>query len=133
MANPAVPAKVDPAALAFEVALGYFSPQELQLRFGVAPEVLRALREDERFKRAVLAYRREIDETGTQFKVKARKLASIVLDDLGVIALDPTVDTMDRIQAIRDLARYAGYAKDEAPQAANNAFAIQINLSQAGS
>lgn len=101
---------MDPAKLAFEIALGYHTPDDLCTQFGIEPELLAALRQDPRFQRVVLAYKREIDEQGTEFQVKARKLSSLVVEELGAIALNPLATASDRISAIRELARFAGYA-----------------------
>jgi hypothetical protein len=102
--------KLDPTQLAYEVALGYHTPDELCTRFDLDPALLAALQADPRFQRAVVVAKREIDDMGTEFQVKARKLASLVIDELGTIAINPLATASDRISAIRELARFAGYA-----------------------
>ena len=116
----------DAAKIAFEVALGYYTPAEISQKFGIAAEHMQALCASPPFQQAVLAYRREIDEAGTTFRVRARKLVSVVLDDLGTIATNDSVDPSDRINAIRELARYAGYANEQPQSQTNSQFNIQI-------
>lgn len=102
--------KFDAAQLAYEIALGYHSPADLCLKFGIDAPLFEALQADPRFQRAVLAAKRQIDDMGTEFQVKARKLASLVVEELGSIALNPLATPGDRISAIRELARFAGYS-----------------------
>lgn len=121
------------AKLAFEVALGYHTPEELQLQFGLGPEQYELLVRSPAFKAAVSAYRREIDENGQDFKIKARKLAFIILDDLIRIAKDTSNEVRDRMEAIREISRLAGYGlKDSSTEAAAPAFSLSINLGTAG-
>jgi hypothetical protein len=117
------------ADLAFEAALGYFSEEELLTKFELTPEKLRAVQVMPEFRKAVTAYRREIDEDGTEFKLKARKLASELLPELAVIAADDTASHADRISAIREMCRLAGYGKENEPNVSGNmAFQVNINL-----
>lgn len=119
------------AKLAFEVALKYFTPEELQTQFGLTEEQYALVVRDPTFTRAVQAYRREIDTEGQDFKIKARKLAFVLLSDLASLATDPTVDPKDRIDAIREIGRFAGYGmKDAADQPAGPAFQLLINMPQ---
>lgn len=120
------------AQLAFEVAFKYYTPEELQQQFDLTLEQYTAITRDPTFVKAVQAYRREIDETGADFKVKARKLAFVVLGDLAVLAQDITLEPKDRIDAIREISRLAGYGlKEEGAGGAAPAFALQIVLNPA--
>src|SRR5690625_7978285 len=78
------------------------------------------LRATDEFQPAVALYRREIDEGGQEFKIKARKLASVVLEELATIAVDDDASHADRISAIRELARLAGYGEEETGQQARS-------------
>ena len=119
------------ADLAFEVALGYYSPEELQLKFDLSEEQYDQVQRTPAFEKAVAHYRREIDEDGTEFKLKARKLASTLLPELGEIAADPSASHSDRISAIREMCRLAGYGKEETAQNPGNAgFTVNINMPQ---
>jgi len=101
------------ADLAFETALGYYTPGELRLKYERTQHRHRILEQTGTFKKAVQAYRREIDEAGDHFKLKARKMASELLDVLFEIAADETTTAKERIQAIDNLCRYAGFDKQK--------------------
>ena len=123
------PAKRDNwvADLAFEVALGYYTPDELRTKFDLTEVELAQAQRIPAFQKAVTAYRREIDENGTEFKLKARKLASELLPELAVIAADEDASHRARIEAIREMARLAGYGKDDAKQS-SVADGFQVNI-----
>lgn len=118
--------KLDLSKLAFDVALGYDDPDDVCLQHGIDPETLASLQTNPVFRKAVLVAEREITEAGTEFKLKARKLSSIVLDELATIALSEYATHNDRINAIKELTKLAGYAKDDS--APGNAFQVNINL-----
>lgn len=115
--------------LAFEVALEYFPPQQLQLRYDLSADQYEQITHTTKFQKLVLAHRRDIDENGTQFKVLARKLATINLPKLHEIIQDPTASHSDRISAHTALARFGGLDKSESADRGNTAFALQINFS----
>ncbi len=115
--------------LAFEVALQYFTPEQLQLRYELDADQFNAIVARDSFQRLVLSHQRDIDENGTQFRVLARKLASVNLAELHHIARDPTASHTDRISAVKALASFGGLDKSEAGQQGNTQFALQINFS----
>lgn len=120
------------ADLAFEVALGYYTPEELDLKYSLTPERRELVQASPEFQRAVALYRREIDETGEEFKLKARKLASELLPELALIVADDKLSTSDRINAYKELARLSGYGRDDAAAGQTQAaFQLQINFSGA--
>lgn len=121
------PARLPEQDLAFEVALCYFTPEELMLKFGLTAAQYAGITSTEKFKKAVSLYRREIDEAGTEFKIKARKFAALVLDDLIEIAVDQDASHADRIAAIKELARLAGYSTPEVA-GGNTMQAFQVNI-----
>lgn len=115
------------ADLAFEVALGYFTPDELQTRFDLTPTAFDQTLRTPAFTRAVQVFKRQIDEEGQEFKIKARKMASESLDVLFAIAANDMADQSDRIKAVEALCRYAGFDKGaEAPS--QQAFIVNINM-----
>lgn len=113
--------------LAFEVALRYYTPQELQVKYRISETQFEDITTRDGFKRLTLAAGREIDESGKQFKVLARKLATESLPNLFSIAQDPQASHADRIAAINALAKYSGFEKEQ--QTGNTAFQVNINLS----
>lgn len=99
--------------LAFEWALGYFDENDLALKFDLSPAQLKAVSENTAFKRAVRDYRRQIDDAGDAFRLRAKKSAEIALDVPNRIAHDKTVDPATRLKAVDQLVKYAGWGKDE--------------------
>lgn len=114
--------------LAFEVALGYHTPEELQAQFDVPREQYSTLVTSPAFQRLQIACKREIDEQGKQFKVLARKLATEVLPELGAIALSERASHSDRISAINALAKYGGLTSEDKTPQGNTAFQVNINM-----
>lgn len=119
--------QTDLTELAFEVALRYYTPEELQVKYELTPEAYNLATENPHFQRLTLEACRNIDETGKQFKVLARKLATESLPNLFQIANDPMATHTDRISAINALARFGGFEKEETK--GNTAFQININMS----
>lgn len=131
--EPPVPAK--PAdwlqELAYEVALGYYTPEELQNKFSLQAEDYDRLVVAPHFKRAVSAYMRIVDEDAKQAKLKVKRLASHLVEQVAFMAADPTLDPAIRLRAIEDICRYAELDK---PQKDDNAgqnnvpFTINIQV-----
>ena len=88
--------------LAFETALGYFTPEELCLRHNISSDRLQLLSSSDVFKRAVSEYRRQIDESGALFQVKARRMASEALEIVFDLAANPAASDADRLRAVQD-------------------------------
>src|SRR5690625_3654789 len=121
------------ADLAFEVALGYYDDESLLLKYEIPQSRLDLLRATDEFQRAVALYRREFDEGGQEFTIRDRTLASVVLEELSTIAAEDDASHAYRIAAIREVARLAGYGKEETGQQANQGFQVNITFSGSGS
>lgn len=109
--------------LAFEVALEYFAPEDLQLKFQLDPADYEQVVHHDDFRRAVADYRREIDDEGIAFKLRARKAAEDMLMVMYQIAHDADQKGADRIAAAKAVCEYAGYAK---PQEEAGGVKLQI-------
>lgn len=99
--------------LAFEVALGYFDENDLALKFDLSPAQLEAIGKNTAFRKAVRDYRRQIDDAGDAFRLRAKKSAELALDVPNYIAHDKTVDPATRLKAVDQLVKYAGWGKEE--------------------
>lgn len=121
------PERIDFERLAYDVALKYNTPEELCLQHGLSQGVFDRIADNPVFQQAVVVAEREITEQGTEFKLKARKLSSEVLDQLAVIALDDKASHTDRIKAISELAKLAGHHQPE-PASATAAAGFQVNI-----
>lgn len=95
--------------LAFEVALGYFAPEDLQLKYDLTPAQYAHVTSLPAFRKASADYRREIDDEGIAFRLRARKAAEDVLAELHAMAFDQRVDARDRLKAMEMLCKYAGF------------------------
>lgn len=118
--------------LAFEVALGYFTPEDLQLKYDLSPEQYDRVTNLPAFRRASADYRREIDDEGIAFKLRARKAAEDILDELHHMAFNQVLDAKDRLKAMEMLCRYAGFETQK--QEDGNGVKLQIvtNLALGG-
>ena len=119
------------AELAFEVALGYYTPEDLQVKYDLTLEQYSKIKRLPQFKRAVQVFKRQIDEEGQQFRVTARKMATETLDVLFNLAADDEAANSDRIRAVEALCRYAGFEKGVADSAqGNQGFTVNIQINQ---
>lgn len=123
-----LPEQIDYEGLAFDLALGYDSPEDVALRHNLPLYLVERVQHVPEFRKAMLIAGREITETGKEFKLKARKLSSIVLEELATIALDDEASHSDRIKAISELTKLAGYQRDAELTGVNQAFQVNINL-----
>ncbi|TVR99841.1 MAG: hypothetical protein EA406_02240 [Rhodospirillales bacterium] len=114
--------------IAFEAALQYHPPDEIELRYNLPTGTFEQMLDEPRFSAMVAAARREIDETGAQTRLVAKRLTAQLVPEIARIVSDPRAAHRDRIDAFKALATVAGVNKDEANT--GNAFAIQINLNQ---
>ena len=128
---PAVPANPTDwlHELAYEVALQYHRPEELQLQFSLSAEEYDRIIEEPHFRRAVSAYARHIDEDAKQAKLKVKRLASTLVEEQASMAMDQTLDPAVRLRAIEGMCRYAELDKpNQADGAATNAPPFTINI-----
>lgn len=132
---PAIPQTADNwvQSLAFEVALGYFTPEELQLKFDLSPEAYEKITHMPAFRQAEGDYRREIDDEGIAFRLRARKAAEQILMELYEMAFDRSIEAKDRLKAMEMLCRYAGF-ESQAKEGNDGGLKLQIytNLNMGG-
>lgn len=115
-------------SLAFEVALEYFTPEDLRLKFNLDEETYRRVTALPDFRRAVADYRREIDDDGIAFRLRARKGAEDVLTEIYAMAFDQSAKMSERLAAARTLCEYAGYTKDKKEEGGGVRLQIITNL-----
>jgi len=131
--EPPVPAKPQNwvQELAYEVALEYHPPQELMNKYNLAEDEYQRLIAAPHFTRAVSSYRRIIDEDSIQAKLKVKRMASVLVEHVGIMAADPTLDPAVRLRAIEDLCRYAELdrpAKDDSAANQGTGFTVNIQI-----
>lgn len=113
-------------SLAAEVALQYHPPDELAAQYEVSESYLEQLLSDSQFQAMVASARREIDETGEQVRLVARRMVSQLVPEMATIVTGTRNSPRDRIDAFKALTAVAGVAKEQEQR--QQAFAIQINL-----
>jgi len=126
-----VPTRQDkqwPEKLAFELALGYYPPEDLAPMFDLSMAQLQSVQSDPAFDKLVKHHRREIEKGGDAFKLKARKFADILLDELFTIATDPLTSPTERRQCIEAVCRYAGFDKQQQAEGGGQQFQVNIQL-----
>lgn len=112
--------------LAAEVALRYHPPAELAVQYEVSDDYLEQLMDDPQFQAMVATARREIDETGEQVRLVARRLVAQLVPEVSTIVTDPKHSPRDRVDAFKALTAVAGVQQEK--EGGTQAFAIQINL-----
>ena len=115
--------------LAFEVALGYYPPEDLCLAFDLQPAEFEQLQSERAFQKSVKAYEREVDDEGTAFRLKARRYAEASLSHLKSIIDDSDEDSSVRVKAIELLNRLAGTDKQKEKAEGGTKLIINTNLS----
>lgn len=118
--------------LAYDIALEYHPPEELQEKYNLPAEEYEAVASSPPVKRAVSAYRRMIDEESSQARLKTKKLASVLVEEAAAIAMDRGMEPAVRLRAIENICKYAGLEKSNTDDSSNNNTApfmvnIQVN------
>lgn len=120
--------------LAYDIALEYHTPEELQLQYSLSPDEYDSLLRSPHVSRAINAYKKLVDEDASQAKLKVKRLASVLVEQVAGIALDKTNDPQVRLRAIEDICRYADLDKpnkqdDQQANASPFTINIQVNNS----
>jgi len=115
--------------LAYDIALEYHPPDELQDKYALAQDDYERVCNSVPVKRAVASYKRMIDEETAQARLKTKRLASMLIEEVGAIAMDRTLDPAIRLRAIEDVCKYAELEKPAKADDANaNAAPFMINI-----
>ena len=115
--------------LAYDIALEYHPPEELQVKYGLSAEDLQRVLSAPPIKHAVASYKRMIDEETTQARLKTKRLASTLIEEIGTMALDRSLDPAVRLRAIEDVCKYAELEKPSKQDDANaNQAPFMINI-----
>lgn len=76
--------------LAFDVACGFFTDDQLITRFGLSLRQLNSIRDQRAFKKEVLETNRLLADDGSEFIIRAKEYAMDCLESLHDIAKDST-------------------------------------------
>ena len=131
--NPPDPVPAQPSnwlqELAYDIALEYHPPDELRDKYDLSQDDYERVCNSVPVKRAVASYKRMIDEETTQARLKTKRLASTLIEEVGAIALDRTLDPAVRLRAIEDVCKYAELEKPSKQEDANaNSAPFMINI-----
>lgn len=116
---------------AYELALGYFEPEELRHQFKLLPEGFNQYMVSDEIKTLTAAKRREIDESDAALRIHARRAARIAIDELANLVKDKEAPAKTRMEAGRQLREYATVADKKVlddPNAGEGAVIIKTNL-----
>ena len=113
--------------LAYELALEYHAPEDLEVQFGQPEGILAQMLDMPEFQRRVHAARRQIDEAGDQTRLVARKMVAELVPVIAQLVTSKLVDPKDRIAAFKTLKEVAGITEND-KMGTGGAFAIQINI-----
>lgn len=134
--NPPEPVPAQPSnwlqELAYDIALEYHPPEELKAKYDLAEDDFERVCNSVPVRRAVASYRRMIDEETTQARLKTKRLASALIEEVGAMAMDRTLDPAVRLRAIEDICKYAELEKppkqdDSASSQSPFMINIQVN------
>ncbi len=115
--------------LAYDIALEYHPPDELKVKYDLGNDDFERVCNSVPVKRAVASYKRMIDEETTQARLKTKRLASTLIEEVGAIALDRTLDPAVRLRAIEDICKYAEMEKpSKQDDVSTNAAPFMINI-----
>lgn len=134
------PARMRPTLLepekerfAYELALGYYEPEELRQVFKLLKDNFKAYLESEDIKLRVMRHRRVIDESPDALRIHARRAARIAIEEYAKLVKDPDAPAKTRMEAGRQLREYAMVADKEAiEQGGEGPTIIKTNLDLQG-
>lgn len=101
-------------AFAYEMALGYFEPEELRKVFKLLPEGFKAYIESDEMQTRIAVKRREIDESPNALRILARRAARKAVEANAKLVEDPDAPARTRMEAGRQLREYAVVADKDA-------------------
>lgn len=130
--------EIDAQTLAFEVArneVGMKLPmKELLANLGVPEATFLQHSQDRMFVRSVKSYKKELEDKGVSFQMKARIQAEEMLKKQWLIVHDPLTPPQVAVKAIENTVRWAGLDASKTVEASNGpGFSITINLPNAPS
>lgn len=122
-------------AFAYELALGYYNPDELRRRFKLLPGTMAVFMESEEIMALKLEEQRKIDESDFALKLIARRATREVLESNIKIMRDPDATAKIRMtagQQIRELAEGVDRAALKDVENTGGAVIIKTNLAMEG-
>lgn len=120
---------------AYELALGYFSDDELRRKFKLIPTAFSMYKASEEIADLVMIEKRKIDESDFALKLIARRATREVLENNLKIMRDADAPAKTRMAAgaaIRDLAEGVDKAALKDPENTGGAVIIRTNLNMEG-
>lgn len=114
--------------LAFDVIQGYFNDQELCLRYDMTLGQLKAIRAQRSFRKLALDIKRDLEDNGERFKLKARRMSLGALKTLKELHSNPGMSGSTRYKAAMGVAELAGERKTAAPDQGVPRMVINTNL-----
>lgn len=105
-----------PPKLAFDIALGGTSYDDLQAHYNLSDLELERILVHPTFRREVVNHEKEIRDNGVTFKSKAKVQAELYLENLHDIITGVDTPPSVKLDAIKSIVQWAGYQpKTDAP------------------
>lgn len=101
-------------AFAYEMALGYFEPEQLRKVFKLLREGFDMYMASEAMQTAIAVKQRQIDESPNALRILARRAARKAVEANAKLVEDPDAPAKTRMEAGRQLREYAVVADKEA-------------------
>lgn len=92
---------------AYEIALGYYTPDELRHAFKLLPQAFGLYIASDEIKQLVIVQRRAIDESDQAMRIHARKAARVAIEQNVKLVSDPDAPARTRMAASKELREFA--------------------------
>lgn len=118
--------------LVVDVALDA-STESILEEYNLVHHQLENIKQDPIFQARVIAVRKDLEQNGASFKLKAQLMAEALLPVAYQLVSDPDSGATVRSAVLQNVVRWAGYSNEKAGAAANagGGFAVNINFGAA--
>lgn len=118
---------------AYEIALGYYSPDELRHAFELLPQGFNMYMDSDEIKRLVIVQKRLVDESDAAVRILARRAARKAIDENIKLVSDPDAPARTRMAASKELRDFAAGFDTKAPaETGDGPLIIKTNLDLVG-
>ena len=106
MTNMALQPSALPDRLFIDLALEAAPVKDVCRLYGIAPEALEALRENDEFATKLLQAKQAVDDDGRSFRARCRTAVHLAIPKIIAVVNDPKAPHAARIEAFKSLVKY---------------------------